>query len=264
MEDADARRVQLERDIDIRVDGLRRDADTAYSAKVEALETEAAGQLAVTRHDAETALAILATELEAQAAGQVEAAVRAAQEEAAQMLVETTKQHDVALASLRAEAQADGAQAEARRAQLERDLGVRVEEVRREANTAHASQAAAFAAQAAERLESTRRDAETALAAQKTQLEAQAAAQIEAAVREARHEAVCAAAEIAQQHEATLTAVRAQLEDTEARRAQLERDLVVRVDIVRRKESTAHAARQLSLQPRQARRTGDRPGGGGG
>ena len=114
--------------------------------------------------------------------------------------------------------------AEARRVQLEQDHAVRVDTLRREA--------------------------ESALAILATELEAHAAVRLNAAVRDAQTEAVRAAAETAQQHEAALTALHAQLDDAEARRVQLEQDHAVRVDTMRQEAEAALAilAKELETQ----------------
>ena len=70
--DGEARRVKLEPDQAVRVDTVRREADIAHRAEIAVKAAEAAEQVA--------------------------AAVRLANTEAAQELVETLKQRDVALA----------------------------------------------------------------------------------------------------------------------------------------------------------------------
>ena len=141
--------------------------------------------------------------------------------------------------------------AEARCLQLEEALPGRIAAVRREADTAHAAYVAALEAQAADQLEATRRDAETALAILATELETQAVTQVDGAVSAAQDDAERVAAEVARQHDAALAAARAQLEDTEARRAQLEKDLPARVDAVRQEADTVHAA-QIAAARRDA------------
>ena len=160
LDDAEARRVQLEQDHAVRVDTMRQEA--------------------------EAALAILAKELETQAAEQVAAAVREAQTQAANRLAETTKEHELALANVRTDAQADTAQAEDRLAALTQEFADGVE--------------------------------------------AQATAQIEV---------VRATAKTAQQHEAALAAVQAQLDDADARRVQLEQSHAARAYRTARRRQAA-------------------------
>ena len=219
VEDPEARRVKVEQDLAARIDAVRREADTAHAAQVAALEAQATAQVEATRCDAKTALAILATELEAQAADRVAAL----------------------------EAQAAG-QVEATRCDAETALAILATELEAQA----AAQVAALEAQAAGQVEATRCDAETALAILATELEAHATTRLEAAVRDARADAVCAAAETTQQHDTALAAVRAQVEDAEARRVKTEQDLAVRVDIVRREADTAHAAQVVALEAKAA------------
>ena len=194
LENTQARRVKLEQDLAVRVDMVRREADTAHAAHVQALE--------------------------AQAAEQVEAAVR----EAAEMLVEAMKQHDVALARVRTEAQADVACAEDRLVDLNQEIAdpaqAQIEAVRAAAETAQQRDAALAAARAqledaearrvkleqdlAVRVDTVRREADTAHAAQLAALEAQAAVQVEAARREGAQMLV----ETMMQHDVALARVR--------------------------------------------------------
>ena len=138
--------------------------------------------------------------------------------------------------------------AEARCLQLEEALPGRIAAVRREVDTAHAANVEALEAQAAEQLEATRRDAETALAILATELETRAVAQVEAAVSSAQDAAERVAADVARQHDAALTALQAQLEDTEAGRVRLEADFPTRVAAVRHEADTALAARETELR----------------
>ena len=332
LEDAEAGRARLDQDLAARVEIARREAEAAHAAKVAALEARAAGQVESGRRRAEAALAAQETDLEAQAADRVVAAVRTAQAEATQILVATMKQHDVAVAAVRAEAQADLSRAEdrvtelqqdfaerveadaaardaalraaaetarqfdgelvavraeleaaeARQVRLEQDFVVRLDTLRREADTARRAQLEAAHVQAAERLEaavgasqagaarklaeaqkkhdvalaSVRADAqadatrtESRLAEQQQQLVDRIAGEADARVDKLR-----VAAETAQQHEVALTAVRAQLEDADARRATLEEELIVRVETARREADTAHAAQVAKVEAQAAER----------
>ena len=103
---------------------------------------------------------------------------------------------------------------EAGRVRLEEEIPERIDAMRQEADVARVAQVAALEAQAAEQRDAARRDAEAAVGAQETKLAAQAA---------------------------VLTGVRAELDDTEARRMQLEEDLPVRLDVVRQELAAAHA-----------------------
>ena len=157
-------------------------------------------------------------------------------------LVSLPGRHRRQLAEARAKLEAS----EARSVVLEKDLAAQVDAVR-QAATAHAAQVSALEAQAGEQLEATRHDAETALDILAKELEARSASQLETAVREARDDAVRAATETAQQHEAALMEVEAHLEEAEARRGTLEQDLASQVDAVRQAE-TAHAAQVTELE----------------
>ena len=187
LDDAEARREKLGQDL-VQVETERRDADTAHVAQVTALEAQAAEQLA--------------------------AAVRAAQAEAAQMLGETMRQHDVALASVRTDAQVDMARAEDRVTELKQEVADRVE-MHAAAHTAagralldDAEARRMKLGQALARVETERRDADTAHVAQVTALEAQAAEQLAAAVREAQAEAAQRLGETMRQHDVALARVR--------------------------------------------------------
>ena len=239
LEDAEARRVQLEEDLPVRLDAARRELAAAHVAQVAALEAATAEQLEAVRRDAETALATREAELKAHAAEQVEMAAREARDDAGRAAADTAQQHDAALAAVRAQLE----EAEARQVQLEQDLPARVEAVRQEL-------AAALETRAAGRLEAVRRDAETALATREAELKAHAAEQVEMAARGARDDAGRAAVAAAQQHDAALAAVRAQLEDVEVGRVQLEQDLPVRVAAMRRETDAAHAVQVAALEAR--------------
>ena len=108
---------------------MRRGAEAAHAAHVAALKARAAGRVESTRRDAGIALAAQEADLKGQAAVRVDAAVREAQAEAAQVLVDTMKQHDLELTSVRAEAQTDLARAEDRLADLEQALADREAQV---------------------------------------------------------------------------------------------------------------------------------------
>ena len=246
LEDAEARRVQLEEDLPVRLDAARRELAAAHVAQVAALEAATAEQLEAVRRDAETALATREAELKAHAAEQVEMAAREARDDAGRAAADTAQQHDAALAAVRAQLE----DAEARRVQLEEDLPARVEAVRQELAAAHGVQVAALETRAAGRLEAVRRDAETALATREAELKAHAAEQVEMAARGARDDAGRAAVAAAQQHDAALAAVRAQLEDVEVGRVQLEQDLPVRVAAMRRETDAAHAVQVAALEAR--------------
>ena len=114
---------------------------------------------------------------------------------------------------------------EAGRVRLEEEIPERIDAMRQEADVARVAQVAALEAQAAEQRDAARRDAEAAVGAQETKLAAQAA---------------------------VLTGVRAELDDTEARRMQLEEDLPVRLDVVRQELAAAHAVEVAALQTRGA------------
>ena len=217
LEDAEARCLQLEEALPGRIAAVRREVDTAHAASVEALEAQAAEQLEATRRDAETALAILATELETRAVTQVEAVVGAARADAGRVAAEVAQRHDTELAAVRSQLD----DTEAGRVRLEEEIPERIDAMRQEADAARVAQVAALEAQAAEQRDAARRDAEAAVGAQETKLAAQAA---------------------------VLTAVRAQLDDTEARRMQLEEDLPVRLDAARQELATAHAAQVAALE----------------
>ena len=220
LDDTEARRMQLEEDLPVRLDVVRQELAAAHAVEVAALQTRGAAQ--------------------------VEAAVRDEQTEAAQMLVETVQRSDTAFAAVRAQL----GDAEARRVQLEEDLPVRLDAARQELATAHAAQVAALEAAAAEQLEAVRRGAETALATREAELKAHSAEQVEMAARGARDDAGRAAVAAAQQHDAALAAVRAQLEDVEVGRVQLEQDLPVRVAAMRRETDAAHAVQVAALEAR--------------
>ena len=198
------------------------------------VEQDLAARIDAVRREADTAHAAQVAALEAQATAQVEA---------------TRCDAKTALAILATELEA---QAAAQVAALEAQAAGQVEATRCDAETALAILATELEAHAAERLEATRRDAETALGILATELEAHATTRLEAAVRDARADAVCAAAETTQQHDTALAAVRAQVEDAEARRVKTEQDLAVRVDIVRREADTAHAAQVVALEAKAA------------
>lgn len=127
LEDAECQRARLGQDLAVRVESARLRADAKHAAHVAALEARAVGQIAAVRRAAEVALQAQETDLEALAAGQVEVAVRAEQAEAARILVETMKQHDVLAARARAEAQGDVTQAQDQLTELEDEVGDRVE-----------------------------------------------------------------------------------------------------------------------------------------
>ena len=248
--DAEARRVQLEEDLPVRLDAARQELATAHAAQVAALEAAAAEQLEAVRRGAETALATREAELKAHSAEQVEMAARGARDDAGRAAVDTAQQHDAALAAVQAQLE----DAEARRVQLEEDLPVRLDAARRELAAEHVAQVAALEAATAGRLEAVRRDAETALATREAELKAHAAEQVEMAAREARDDAGRAAADTAQQHDAALAAVRAQLEEAEARQVQLEQDLPARVEAVRQELAAAHGVQVAALETRAAGR----------
>ncbi|MEQ1759242.1 MAG: hypothetical protein ABL986_13040 [Vicinamibacterales bacterium] len=241
---AEARAAQLEQALPLHVEAVRREAATAHEAAVWALTTHAATELDAARRDAADALAAQATRLEAQAAAQVAAAVRTYQGEAADALAGTVKQHNAAIAAVRAELE----DVEKRRSRLELDLPAAVDLARQEEKAAHAAQMAVLEEQAEARLASTRRDAETALALLAEELDARASTHLETTLRTARDEAGRAAAAVAQQHAGELGAMRAQLEDVEKRRATLERDLPVQVEAARREAGAAHANELTALR----------------
>ena len=214
----------------ISLPGARRRREAAVRVQLEeaearrvTLEQDHAFQVDTIRREADAARDDQVSMVETQAAEKLEAAVRAEREEA-----------------------------EARRVTLEQDHAAEVDAVRREADTAHATEVAAAETQAAERLEALRREAEAALAILASELEAQAEAQVEAAVREARDDAGRAAAETAQQHDAALAAVRGQLDDAEARRVKLEQDHVVQIDTLRREADIAQVAEVGALEAQAA------------
>ena len=229
-----------------RLEATRREAAAALAARVAALEAEATNlarqhesALAAVRAQLEEAEArhvtleqdfalqvdTLRRETASAHAAQVSAMVRQAQDEAAQLLVATVQKYDASLAAVRAQLE----QAEARRVTLEQDLATQVDTARRETATAHAAQAAASEAKAADRIEAVRHQANTALAARETELaelkqelndrvEAQAAAQVEAAVR--------GSAETAKQRDAAVEArARADVARAEQRLAEVEQTL---------------------------------------
>ena len=249
---AEAQAAQLAQDfafqIDAQIDAVRREERTAHEAAVWALTTNAAAQLEAARRDATDALAAQAMKLDAKAAADVEAAVRIFQREAADALADTVRQHNVTMATVRGEVQA----AEAHRATLERDLPAAVERARREEHAAHAAQVAAIEEQAAAQLDATRRDVDTALAILASELETKAAVHLEETLRAARNEAARAATETAQKHSAALAALRARLEDAEARRAKLEHDLPTRLEAARKEAIAAHASEVKKLRAHAA------------
>ena len=246
LEAAEARQVKLEQDFAVRVDTLRREADTARATQVAALETQAAQRLAAAVHDAES--------------------------EAAQTLVETVRQHDATLAVAGAQLE----DAEARRIEREQDFLVRVDTLRREADIARAAQVSAVQVQAAERVETavraseeeaaqklaeTRKQHDIALASVRAEAQADATraesrlAELKQELadrivgeEDARAEMWRVTAEMAQQYDTALTAARAQLKDAEARRAKLEEDLTVRVETARREADTAQATQVAEVE----------------
>ena len=216
LDDAEARRMKLGQDL-VQVETERRDADTAHVAQVTALEAQVAEQLA--------------------------AAVREAQAEAAQMLGETMRQHDVALARVRTGAQADAARAEDRVTELKQEVADRVE-------TQTAAQTATMRATAetAQMLAETMKQHNVALARVRGEAQADMALSGDR-VTELKQEMADRAEMQAAAHTA---AVRALLDDAEARRMKLEQDLVVRVDTVRREADAAQAAQGAALEMQAA------------
>ena len=178
--------MKLEQDLALRAEAVRRETEAAHLAQVAALEAQAAERYA--------------------------AAVRAAQAEAAQMLAETTKRHDDALARARAEARADVAQAEDQLAELKQKLADRVE------------------AQAPPRDDAMRAAAETA-----QQRDAEVRAQARADVARAEERVV--------EVEQTLTAIR---QEAGLARAEIERLQAERTD--QREQASREARDQHERQ----------------
>ena len=186
LEEAEAQHVKLEQDLALRAEAVRRETEAAHLAQVAALEAQAAERCA--------------------------AAVSAAQAEAAQMLAETTKRHDDALARARAEARADVAQAEDQLAELKQKLADRVE------------------AQAPPRDDAMRAAAETA-----QQRDAEVRAQARADVARAEERVV--------EVEQTLTAIR---QEAGLARAEIERLQAERTD--QREQASREARDQHERQ----------------
>ena len=192
---------ELEAQADGRVEAARHNADTALAAAVGAAQAEAEQLLAETTQQHDVAVETVqaeaqadlsraehrVAELQRELAERVEADA-AARDAALRTAAETARQHDGELAAVRAELEA----AEARQVKLEQDFAVRVDTLRREADTARATQVAALETQAAQRLA--------------------------AAVHDAESEAAQTLVETVRQHDATLAVAGAQLEDAEARR----------------------------------------------
>ena len=197
------------------------------------------------------------TDLAAQAADRVVAAVRTAQAEATQILVATMKQHDVAVAAVRAEAQADLSRAEDRVTELQQDFAERVEAdaaardaaLRAAAETARqfdgelvAVRAELEAAEARQvrleqdfvvRLDTLRREADTARRAQLEAAHVQAAERLEAAVGASQAGAARKLAEAQKKHDVALASVRADAQAdatrAESRLAEQQQQLVDRI-----------------------------------
>ena len=245
-EDAEARRAKLEQDHVVQIDTLREEADTVRAAEVAAAETQAGERLEALRREAEAALAILASQLEARAEVQVEAAVREARDDAERKAAETVQQHESALGEVRGQLD----DADARRVKLEQDHVVQIDTLRREADTARAAEVGAQEARAADQLAAAEREAAAALVVRETELASHAAARVEAAVRKVRDDAERKAAEAAQQHDAALAAVGAQLDDAEVRRVKLEQGHAVQVATLRREADAARAAEVAATEAR--------------
>jgi hypothetical protein len=176
---------------------LRHELDEV-NARCVRLDQDLAVQAAL-RREAAIAHAVERDALRAEAVAQMDSAVRDARDDAARAAAEMAARHAIALGSLRTELEAS----EARRQALERDISRQLDDVRADAEAAHASAAAA--------------------------LRLQAAAQVEAAVREVREEAAQAAADTKANHEVAVATVRmearAELARAEAQITELMRRL---------------------------------------
>jgi len=280
IEEAEERRVKLEHDHAVQVDTMRREANIAHLADVEALKASAAEQLAAAvrvtqttaegklgetmkHHDAELASVRTQAQADASQAADELAELKQQVADTVNAATEAARRHDAQQAALRAELR----DAEARRVKLEQDHVVRVDTVRREADRAHRTEIEVNAAAAAEQVAAAVRLAKTeaarelvetmkqrdvALARVRDEARADVAraedelAQLKQTVAQASH----AAAETERQHASELSAVQSQLEDAEAQRAKLEQDHAVRLDTVRREADAAHAAEVAALEQR--------------
>ncbi len=127
LEDAERRRARLEQQ-QARAAAERKMADVRHAAELGALRARTTGRIAAAQRAAEVALQAQETDMREQAARQVEAAVREQQVEAARIFVETMRRHDALMASTRAEAEADVAQAQEKAETLEREFADHVEQ----------------------------------------------------------------------------------------------------------------------------------------